>query len=120
RWMAGGSGAGVSTVARRRAGRDGVRVDATDDAMADHAGRRTPADGPLLARFMAMDMDERWVTRSAETMLETFPWFRGEGFDSILDDIGTLPKRPPVIAEGFRLLPPLVQPLLAVASHAVW
>src|SRR3979411_1386352 len=36
-------------------------------------GRRcAPEDCPFLSGFAAMDMDERWVNRSPETMLETF------------------------------------------------
>src|SRR4029077_3263572 len=66
------------------------------------------------------DMDERWVSRSPETMLETFHWFRGEGFGLIVDDLIRLPDAEGVIAEGFRLLPRLVAPLLAVPGHAVW
>src|SRR5213080_4021999 len=53
-------------------------------------------------------------------MLETFPWFRGECFDPIVDDLLDLAAEPSVIAEGFRLLPHLVQPVLADPSHAVW
>jgi hypothetical protein len=88
--------------------------------MADHARRTTPADSPFLSDFAAMDMDERWVNRSPETMLETFHWFRGECFDLIIDDLLRLPTQPPVIAEGFRLLPGLVKPLLAEPAHALW
>ena len=32
-----------------------------------------------------MDMDERWVNRSPEVMLETFHGFQGEGFDLVLE-----------------------------------
>jgi hypothetical protein len=53
-------------------------------------------------------------------MLETFGWFRGEGFGLIVEDLLPLPREPGVIVEGFRLLPRLVQPLLAVPDHAVW
>ena len=88
--------------------------------MPDHAKRSTPEDCPLLHKFMAMDMDERWVNRSPKEMLETFHWFRGEGFGMIIEDILSLPKEPGVIVDGFRLLPHLVKPLLAVPSHAVW
>jgi hypothetical protein len=68
---------------------------------------------------MAMDMDERWMNRSPEAMLETFHWFRGEGFEMIVEDVRRLPAEPAVIAEGFRLLPHRVQPL-AAPRHAVW
>jgi hypothetical protein len=119
-WVGGGSGAGKSTIARRLVGRHGLRLYATDGVMADHASRSTPADSPFLSEFAVMDMDERWVSRSPEAMLETFHWFRGEGFGLIVDDLLRLPARPAVIAEGFRLLPHLVGPLLAVPGHAVW
>ena len=88
--------------------------------MPDHASRCAPGECPFLAEFAAMDMDERWVNRSPETMLETFGWFRGEGFGLIVEDLLRLPNEPGVIAEGFRLLPPLVEPLLTVPSQAVW
>ena len=120
RWIGGGSGAGKSTVARRLAAAHGLRVYATDDAMTEHARRSAPADSPLLQRFMAMDMDERWVRRAPDEMLETFPWFHGERFDDIVEDVLSLPREPGVIVEGFRVLPRLVAPLLAGPARAVW
>jgi hypothetical protein len=69
---------------------------------------------------MAMDMNERWVYRSPKTMLETFHWFQGEGFDLIVEDLLDLPCEPGVIVEGFRLLPHLVEPLLPAPGRAVW
>ncbi|MFF7653802.1 hypothetical protein ACFZCY_28900 [Streptomyces sp. NPDC007983] len=119
-WIGGGSGAGKSTIAGRLAERYGWRLYATDDVMRDHAGRATPEEAPYLHEFMAMDMDERWVNRSPELMLETFHWFRGEGFGLIVEDLLRLPREPCVIVEGFRLLPRLVKPLLAAPEHAVW
>ncbi|BFU45902.1 hypothetical protein [Krasilnikovia sp. MM14-A1004] len=118
-WIGGGSGAGKSTVARRLADEHGLRLYATDDAMAEHARRSPAPDSPALAEFLAMDMDERWVRRSPETMLATFHWFRGEGFDLIVDDLLRLPPGPGVLVEGFRLLPDLVLPW-AAPGQAVW
>ncbi|WP_068013470.1 AAA family ATPase [Nocardia mexicana] len=117
-WVGGGSGAGKSTVARRLAARYGLHVYSTDDAMADHAGRAT--DAPMLHDFLAMSMDERWVNRTPETMLDTFHWFRGEGFGLIVDDLLRLPAEVGVVAEGFRLLPDLVAPLLSEPRRGVW
>jgi 2-phosphoglycerate kinase len=119
-WIGGGSGAGKSTIARRIAARYGLQLYATDDVMSDHATRSTPEDSPFLNRFKAMNMDERWVNRSPATMLETFHWFRGERFSLIVEDLLRLPTQPGVIVEGFRLLPHLVKPLLAMPSHAAW
>jgi hypothetical protein len=119
-WIGGGSGAGKSIVARRLAAQRGLRLYATDDMMSEHASRSTPGASPFLSKFMAMDMDQRWLNRSPETMLDTFHWFRGEGFGMVLEDLLDLPKEPPVVAEGFRLLPHLVSPHLAVPRQAVW
>jgi len=69
---------------------------------------------------MAMDMDERWVNRTPQTMFETFPWFQGEGFNLVVEDLLSFPPEPAVIVEGFRLLPRLVEPLLSTRAHAVW
>src|SRR3712207_1544013 len=88
--------------------------------MSDHARRSAARDSPFLSAFVAMDMDERWVSRTPQTMLETFHWYRGEGFGLIVDDLLRLPREPGVIVEGFRLLPDLVSPLLAAPGHAVW
>ncbi len=119
-WIGGASGAAKSTVARRLADRHGLRLYATDDVMPDHAARTTPEDGPLLSAFAAMDMDERWLLRSPQVMLDTFHWYHGEGFDHIVHDLAATPHRPRVVAEGFRLLPHLVKPLLAARERAVW
>ena len=119
-WIGGGSGAGKSTIARRLADRHGLAVYATDDAMSDHAARCPDVEVPLLRAFQRMDMDERWVRRRPETMLDTFHWFEGEGFDRIVEDLLGLPPAPGIIVEGFRLLPHLVKPLLPTPSHGVW
>ena len=119
-WIGGGSGGGKSTIARRIAVEHGLRVYATDDVMADHARRSSPEDSPLLHEFMRMDFDERWVNRSPQAMFETFHWFRGEGFNLIVEDLLRLPREQGVIVEGFRLLPRLVKPLLSDVHRAVW
>jgi 2-phosphoglycerate kinase len=116
-WIGGAPGAGKSTIARGLAERYGLRLYLTDDVMRDHAGRSR--DSPYLERFRAMSMEERWVDRSPEEMLETFHWFRGEAFGLIVEDLVALPDGPPAVAEGFRLLPHLVRPL-AAPGRALW
>jgi hypothetical protein len=119
-WIGGGSGAGKSTIARRIAAEHGLGVYSTDDAIDDHVRRSAPADTPYLTRFLATDMAGRWVDRSPREMLRTFPWFRGEGFELIAEDLARMPARPGTVAEGFRLLPHLVEPLLTDRRRAVW
>ena len=120
RWIGGASGAGKSTIARRLARRHGLQLYDTDALMGEHAARSSPQDSPQLAAFLAMSMDERWLHRSPRTMLETFHWYRGEGFAAIVDDLRRLPAQPGVLAEGFRLLPRLVRPWLGDPPRAVW
>jgi hypothetical protein len=119
-WIGGGSCAGKSTVARRMAAEQDMQLYSTDDTMAEHFRRSTPEDCPLLQKFAAMNMDERWLNRSPATMLETFHWFQGECFGLIVEDLLRLPTDRKVVVEGFRLLPRLVKPLLSVSDHAVW
>ena len=88
--------------------------------MADHARRTTQEEAPLLHRFMAMNMDERWVNQPPKTLLETSPWFQGEAFSMIIEDLLRLPRERGVIAEGFRLLPRLIKPVLSRPAPAVW
>jgi 2-phosphoglycerate kinase len=118
-WIGGAPGAGKSTVARGLAERYGLGRYATDDVMGDHDRRSSVADAPYLKRFKAMTMDERWVDRSPAEMLETFHWFRGEGFGLIVEDLRAMAGGPPVVAEGFRLLPELVRPI-AAPGRAIW
>ncbi len=119
RWIGGGSGAGKSTVAARLAADHGLRLYHAEP-FSRYAGRADPGLTPLLQAFIAMDMDERWVNRPPEVMLETFHGFQGEGFDLVLEDLRALPPDPPVLAEGFSLLPRLVAPLLCRPKQAVW
>ncbi|HET8806260.1 MAG TPA: hypothetical protein VFM47_07310 [Gaiellales bacterium] len=119
RWIGGGSVAGKSTVARQLAADHGLRLYHTEP-FSKYVGRADPGATPLLQGFMAMDMDERWVNRSPAVMLETFHGFQGEGFRLVLEDLRALPADPPVLAEGFSLLPRLVAPLLSRPRQAVW
>lgn len=122
-WVGGGSGAGKSTVAARLAERHGLRRYDSDAAMADHARRCPPQRCPRLAAFLTMSPDERWVDRSPREMLETFHWYAGEGFDLVVQDVAAMGPGPVVVAEGFRLLPRLVAPLLgegSAGSAGVW
>lgn len=67
-----------------------------------------------------MDMDERWLRRSPTVMFETFHGFQGEGFELIVEDILAMPDDRPILAEGFKLLPRLVSPLLSDTHQAIW
>lgn len=120
RWVGGGTGAGKSTVTRRLADRYGLAVYGTDTTIGSHSGRLDAGAAPRLAQFRDLTMDERWVRRDPATMYRTFPWFHGEGFDLLLEDLRALPTDTVTVVEGFRLLPELVQPHVCDQRHAAW
>lgn len=107
-------------MARVLAERFGARLYSTDATMSVHADRLRPGAAPLLERFRHLDMDERWVQRDPTTMFRTFPWFHGEGFDLVLDDLRHLPSDHLIVVEGFRLVPRSVLPHLSDPRQAVW
>jgi len=119
-WIGGGSGAGKSTIAQRIAALYECKIYSTDNAMGNHSSRCTPQECPNLAAFIEMSIDERWANRDPKTMLDTFHWFNGEGFDMIIDDLQNGPKDCNVLVEGFRLLPKLVKPHLHTVNHGIW
>lgn len=112
RWIGGGTGAGKSTIARRLARAHGLRVYDSDRVIGEHARRSTALKHPLVHRFMATDMDERWVKRSPAVMLETFHGFQGEGFEFVVEDLLALPNDAPILGEAGVLLE--LSPLLVV------
>jgi hypothetical protein len=119
RFVGGGSGSGKSTVARRLVAEHGLRLHEVEPLSA-YLERTTPADAPLLHAFAAMDMDERWLNRPPDVMRDTFHGFQGEGFWLLVEDLLALPTSPPILVEGFTLLPRLVAPLLTHPRQAVW
>lgn len=118
RWIGGGSGAAKSAVAGVLAERFELRVYAADATIGEH-GREAGPDAPLLRAFVAQSMDERWLS-DGQTMLEAFPWFAGERFDRIVADLGQASEARLILAEGFRLLPRLVAPLIRESWEGIW
>ena len=119
RFIGGGSGSGKTTVARRLAAEHGLVIYETE-RFSEYLDRMTPDEAPLLHRFVAMDMDERWVDRDPHEMRDTFHGFHGEGFQLVIDDLLALPQETSVLVEGFTLLPRLVAPLLTRRHQAIW
>jgi hypothetical protein len=120
RWIGGGTGAGKTTLTGVLAERFGLRHYSTDAMIRAHAARLDASSAPLVERFRRMSMDERWLLRDPMTMYQTFPWFQGEGFDLLIQDVLAVPDDGIVLVEGFRLLPALLHPYLTDPDQAVW
>ena len=91
RWVGGGTGAGKTTVVRRLAERSGLSIYGADETIRVHSSKLSATAAPLLDRFRRMSMDERWVLREPVEMYRTFPWFQGEGFELLIEDLESLP-----------------------------
>ena len=119
-WIGGGTGAGKSSVAIALAERHGIERYNYDwhDAR-DHSTRTRADRHPHRAAFLAMSLDERWVTRTPAQMAEeSLADFR-ERFELVIEDLAAV-STGPVIADGFGLLPELVAPLLADLRQAIF
>jgi hypothetical protein len=119
-WIGGGTGGGKSSTATALAETHGLERYSYDwHDSRDHTERTRADRHPNRAAFLAMSMDERWVTRSPEQMVdETLASFR-ERFEMVLDDLAAL-DADRVIADGFGLLPELVAPVVADPRQAVY
>lgn len=114
------TGAGKTTIAHRLADKSRLAVYRTDAAIRVHTERAGGCAAPLLESFRRMSIDERWLLRDPAEMYRTFPWFHGEGFNLLVEDLRSLPITGVVLVEGFRLLPHFVRPHLSDPNHAVW
>ena len=119
-WIGGGTGAGKSSIAIALAERHGLERYNYDWHDSRSHSERTRADRhPPRAAFLAMSMDERWVSRTPEAMARAEVTEFAERFEMVLEDLAAL-DAPRVVAEGFGLLPELVAPHLLDRRHAVF
>jgi hypothetical protein len=85
RWIAGGTGAGKSTVTRLLADRYRVAVFDGDAAEANYVRRIDEHRQPRTSALVRMPIAERWAGRTAEEVFETMPSRHGETFPFVLD-----------------------------------
>ncbi|MEV0003092.1 hypothetical protein AB0H28_12510 [Micromonospora sp. NPDC050980] len=120
RWIAGGTGAGKSTLARALADRHDVLIYDGDRAERGYVGRCTAREQPYLWALLHAPDARRWNGRSAQEILESMPSRHGETFGFVLDDLLALPADRPVLVDDFRTLPRDVAPLLTWPEQAVF
>ncbi|MFI7631190.1 hypothetical protein [Microbispora rosea] len=120
RWIAGGAGAGKSTVTRALAERHDVLVYDGDRAELGYVHRCDPQRQPYLWALLRTPREDRWASRTAEEIFHAMPSLHGETFGFVLDDLLALPADRPVLVDDFRTLPKEVAPLLTRPEHAVF
>ncbi|MFG1678094.1 hypothetical protein [Micromonospora sp. NPDC049282] len=112
RWLAGGTGAGKSTLARALAERYDVLIYDGDRAERGYVGRCTAREQPYLWALLHAPGARRWNDRDAQEVFESMPSLHGETFGFVVDDLLALPTDRPVLVDDFRTLPREVAPLL--------
>ncbi|MFI7641538.1 hypothetical protein [Nonomuraea sp. NPDC049400] len=120
RWIAGGTGAGKSTLSRVLAERHDVFVYDGDLAERSHVQRCTPQQQPYMSELLRTPVERRWTGRTPEEIFQSMPSLYGETFGFIIEDLLALPADRPVLVDDFRTLPAYVAPLLTWREQAVF
>ncbi len=118
-WIAGSPGSGKSTISHTIT-RIYVFLDYHVDALAEnHFARRIAAGDAGATEFMKMNMNQRWIERSVETLVqETIEsWTRD--FHLVIEDLLAMPKERIIVAEG-NFFPASVAPYLSQPHQAIW
>jgi adenylate kinase family enzyme len=118
-WIGGSPCSGKSTIAHTIA-RIYVFLDYHADAWArNHLSRRIAAGDAEAAAFMQMNMDQRWLDRSVETLVQEVITSWTRDFDLVIEDLLALPKENFIVAEG-NFFPACVAPYLVSPQQAIW
>lgn len=118
-WIAGSPCSGKSTISHTIA-RVYVFVDYHVDAFsANHLARRTASGDTSARAFLKMSMEQRWLQRSIETLVQEAIESWTLDFSLVLEDLLALPKENLIVAEG-NFYPECVAPYLLHPNQAVW
>ncbi|MFD0783246.1 hypothetical protein ACFQZ8_04835 [Micromonospora azadirachtae] len=120
RWLAGGTGAGKSTLAQAIAERYDVLIYDGDRAERSYASRCTAQEQPHLWALLQIPLAQKWNSRSAQEIFESMPSLHGETFGFVVDDLLAMPTERSILVDDFRTLPGEVAPLLAWPEQAAF
>ncbi|MGE5333383.1 MAG: zeta toxin family protein [Nitrososphaerota archaeon] len=119
-WIGGSPCAGKTTIADTLAAKYHGNVYHFDRMEMRHIARSDEATNPDLMAFLALDMDQRWLTRSPDEMARNAIASWQARFPLVLEDLRAFPTDAPIFAEGPGLFPGCVAPLLSTPQQAVW
>lgn len=120
RWLAGGTGAGKSTVAAVLARRFSLDVYAGDRAEHDWLARCSPQRHPHLAAARSNRPGDNWRHRSAAQAFAGMAGRYGETVEFLVDDLLARPAERVVLVDYFGILPRDLAPLLSWPRQAVF
>jgi hypothetical protein len=111
-WIAGSPCSGKSAISHAIA-RIYVFVDYHVDAWSrNHFARRVAAGDAEATAFLKMNMDQRWIERSVETLTQEVLTSWTRTFSLVIEDLLALPKDNFIVAEG-NFFPACVAPYLS-------
>ncbi len=118
-WIAGSPCSGKSTISHTIA-QMYVFLDYHLDAWAsNHFARRIAAGDDEARAFLNMSMDERWIERPVEVLVQEAITTWNKHFHLVLEDLLALPKENFIVAEGI-FFPASVAPYLSSPHQAIW
>ncbi|MBW4717230.1 hypothetical protein [Saccharothrix obliqua] len=119
RWIAGGTGAGKSTVTRLLAERHGAVVYDGDAAERAWVPRFTPDRHPRAWAALRLTPEQR-AQRTPEETYREMPSLHGETIDLLVADLLALPDDRPVLVDYFGNTPRDIAPLLTRRTQAIF
>jgi len=119
RWIAGGTGAGKSTVARILAARAGAVVYDGDRAEHSWLSRCTQREHPHMFAGLRLSREDR-AAMTPEQKIHRMPSRHGETIGFVVDDLLALPADRPVLVDWFGNAPRDVLPLLTWPGQAAF
>ncbi|MER7751977.1 hypothetical protein [Kitasatospora sp. NPDC097643] len=119
RWIAGGTGAGKSTLTRLLADRYGAAVYRGDRAEHGWLERCTPARHPHFTALRDLPPGGMWRDRTPRQVFRAMPGLHGEAVGFLIEDLLALPGDRLVLVDYFGILPRHLAPLLRRTDQAV-
>ncbi|MEO6891704.1 MAG: hypothetical protein ABI456_19095 [Ktedonobacteraceae bacterium] len=118
-WIGGSPCSGKSTISHTIA-QIYVFLDYHLDAWSrNHFARRVAAGDTEAIAFLEMPMDQRWVERPVEVLVQEAITSWSKDFHLVLEDLLALPRENFIVAEG-NFFPESVAPYLSSLHQAIW
>ncbi|GLW10080.1 hypothetical protein Misp01_52090 [Microtetraspora sp. NBRC 13810] len=120
RWIAGGTGAGKSTLTEAVARRHDVLIYRGDRAEHDWLARSTRERHPRLHALRGAAPGQQWAGRSAREVFRSMAGLHGETAGFLVEDLLALPGDRIILVDYFGVLPRDVASLLSGGHQAVF
>ncbi|MCP4428151.1 MAG: hypothetical protein GY803_26995 [Chloroflexi bacterium] len=118
-WLGGATDSGKSTIAQKFAERHDYYVYHYDEHDLGHH-KLLAETNPVYQKALKATLSERWVESTPEELLPRFLKTARDRFPLVIEDLLSMPADKIIIAEGFGLLPNLLNPLISNINQALW